>query len=263
MVLVRPTAKGAPWPFFIDTSEVTVSAYRACVMAGRCKAATRIVLTPAGATAIGALPKESKGTSLEQLAAAWSGRCNAERGQDRQPINCVNHGTAVDYCQWRGKRLPTRAEWLAAATPDPPARFVWGNAKPSCKEACFGRNSLCLGNKPEIASCAVGVHARDRTSRGLVDMAANLSEWVSDSTQTRLGGPAWRRIMGGNFLDEMPGLERTNEREGPPVTAHVTIGFRCAKNAPRPPQPSSSSELPSLEATGTSKPPPTIEDPSE
>lgn len=237
MLHLRPTAQGAPWPFYIDRSEVTVGAYQECVMAGRCKNATRIVLTPAGAKAIGALPEQSDGTSLEQLATAWSGRCNAKRGQLRQPVNCVNHGSAADYCLWRGKRLPTRAEWLAAASPKPNTRFVWGDGTPSCNDACFGRNSRCLDSQSKIASCQVGQHLRDRTSGGVFDMAANLSEWVSDTTAKRTGGPAWHRVLGGNFLDEPPALHVTAERQAPPVTAHVTVGFRCAKSAPRPTTP--------------------------
>jgi hypothetical protein len=45
-------------------------------------------------------------------------RCNAGLpGRESYPVNCLTFQQARRYCEWRGGRLPTRAEWELAATP--------------------------------------------------------------------------------------------------------------------------------------------------
>jgi formylglycine-generating enzyme required for sulfatase activity len=79
---------------FIDETEVTVSAYAACVQAGRCDALS-----------VNAVPGQGS-----QLVA--SAECNyGARGRENHPMNCVDWNQANAYCRARGKRLPTNDEW--------------------------------------------------------------------------------------------------------------------------------------------------------
>ena len=86
-------------PYCIDRTEVTVAAYAACVAAGGCSVAPLTVNWSSYS------PEQVK------LVSRW---CN---GTDRpdHPINCVDWDQAAAYCAWKGKHLPTEAEWEYAA----------------------------------------------------------------------------------------------------------------------------------------------------
>ena len=76
----KPAGKVNVPAFQIDAKEVTVVEYRACVMAGKCKA-----------------PKTHK---LNQY-------CNYDApGRDAHPVNCIDWGDSQAYCATQGKRLP-------------------------------------------------------------------------------------------------------------------------------------------------------------
>jgi len=232
----RADAGSAPRGFFLDRTEVTVRAYRECVLAGRCVQATRVVLTPDVADRIWGkpTPDASEPTQTpEQLAKAWGKRCNEVRSELDHPINCVNFASAEDYCRWKSRRLPTSSEWTAAAAGAGARQYPWGSRAPDCSSACYGRNGSCVSRSPEVATCPAGAVATDRSPDGALDLAGNVSEWVSDEVAAATPDqPALRLVRGGSFSDEVDKLV-TNTSEGlPPVTAYVTIGFRCALDAP-------------------------------
>ncbi len=129
--------------FWMDITEVTVEAYRACVRAGACRRAG----------------PRYKGFS-----------------QKTQPILGVRWFDARDYCQWKGKRLPTEAEWEKAARGPDGERYPWGNDKPSCKRTVYkaaATNGCGRGTTWPVMSKPVGRY-------GLYDMAGNAWEWVAD-----------------------------------------------------------------------------------
>jgi serine/threonine-protein kinase len=234
MLLVAPAEASGLKSFFIDKNEVSTKAYLECVMAGRCKKATRVILTEESARALG-VPDVGDALVPEKLAAAWEKRCNHVRGASDHPINCVGFGSAEDYCLWRKKRLPTSAEWTVAASSASGRRYPWGDEAPDCSFACYGLNGSCVATTTEVATCTIGSRARDFTHDRMADFAGNVAEWVSDEgSRPTSDGPAWRLLRGGSFLDEAAGLVTTTERAAPPVTAYVSIGFRCAQDAPRP-----------------------------
>jgi formylglycine-generating enzyme required for sulfatase activity len=94
-----------------------------------------------------------------------------------------------------------------------------------------------------VATCAVGLHPGDRTPDGLFDMGGGVSEWVSDGYAEHPAGGAdpkgdpaapLRVSRGGNFLEDAAALGASFRQAFAPVTAHVSIGFRCAKDGPTP-----------------------------
>jgi formylglycine-generating enzyme required for sulfatase activity len=76
--------------FEIDRAPVTLAHYRLCIEAGRCGATAR----DRTATCDGAV-----------------------RGGGRPAVNCVNRSDAAAYCNWAGKRLPSRDELEKAGAP--------------------------------------------------------------------------------------------------------------------------------------------------
>ena len=94
--------------FEIDRFEVTSNEYEACVDAGVCF---------------------YRGSILDQ-------RRTFKNGRGNHPINFVSWVEAHTFCVWRGKRLPTDAEWEKAARGPDGLRFPWGNEPvPSCELA--------------------------------------------------------------------------------------------------------------------------------
>lgn len=92
--------------FCLGEAEVTVAEYQACVVTGECEVAQQ------GASSAGARPSSAADSRDGDVTA----ECNAgQPGRERYPINCVSFQQARQFCEWRGARLPSDAEWTFAA----------------------------------------------------------------------------------------------------------------------------------------------------
>jgi serine/threonine-protein kinase len=227
--------------FYLDRTEVTVRAYQACVAKRMCSAADHVSL-PRGAgdrwgPVVSDTPDAGSDSGDGNVAArvaeyveVWTRRCNAPRGAEDHPVNCVDYAGAESFCRWIGKRLPTEAELDLAARGVEGRVYAWGAEPPECGRACYDKNGGCRERGASVATCAGGMHPADHTPEGIFDMAGDVAEWTADSGGA--GSAATRMVRGGSFIDEAEALTATTRAVVPPALAHVAIGFRCALDAP-------------------------------
>ncbi len=192
--------------FYIDKYEVTNVLYRACFKAGVCRA-------------------PQKGGSATHTSYFSSPQF------DNYPVIFVNWNMAKTYCEWRGARLPTEAEWEKAARGTDGRTYPWGeNLKCS-----FANYQSCVGD-----TTAVGSYEEGKSPYGVYDMAGNVWEWVSslhrpypynpldgredlEANGNRVArGGSWN-IIGGNVNSD-------NRYILDPSYYGLYVGFRCAKS---------------------------------
>jgi iron(II)-dependent oxidoreductase len=165
------------------------------------------------------------------------GRFQPEPGFADHPAPESTWRGAAAFCAWRGARLPSEAEWEAAARGREGRTYPWGEAPPTKRRAVYGRGRGETG--------AVGSHGEGATPEGVFDMAGNEAEWTSslyrpypyDAGDGREDPAAAgeRVTRGGDHVfdvtsDRLTGYFRDGFSRNP-GRGHRHIGFRCAKDA--------------------------------
>ncbi len=158
----------------------------------------------------------------------------ADRGYENHPAVEPSWAGARDYCAWRGKRLPSEAEWEKAARGNDGRKYTWGNAAPDATRAQFGKRFN--------DTTAADAFPAGAGPFGTLGMAGNAWEWVSsaykpypysadDGRENLTAGPV-RGARGGGH--DSPAAEITTTQRGRylsrnPRAGHHNIGFRCAR----------------------------------
>jgi formylglycine-generating enzyme required for sulfatase activity len=159
-----------------------------------------------------------------------AGKLTIESGYAKHPVVGVTWYGAAAYAKWIGKRLPSEAEWEAAAS--------------------GGREHFLYPTGTEIERTQANFFSSDTTavmsyppnSFGLYDMAGNVYDWCQDwyaynyydasavEPDNPLGPPqgVYRVLRGGCWKSLKEDMRTSHRHRNNPGAVNGTYGFRCA-----------------------------------
>jgi len=195
--------------FYMDKFEVTNGFYKACVEAGVCQ-------------------------PVRRKSSATRSYYYDNPDYDTFPVIFVDWNMAQTYCEWRGARLPSEAEWEKAARGGSVVSYPWGDT-PDCNLANYGN---CLAD-----TSSANIYDLGQSRYGVYNMAGNVWEWVNDwysedyyqsSPREDPQGPDTGKekvLRGGSWKDDYAEMRSVNREAENPARFNNLIGFRCAKDA--------------------------------
>ncbi|MZG52848.1 MAG: SUMF1/EgtB/PvdO family nonheme iron enzyme [Nitrospinae bacterium] len=171
----------------------------------------------------------------------YDGKFHPRPGLENYPVNNVTWKAASDYCNWKGKRLPSEAEWEKAARGGNGNPYPWGKQLPSPNLARY-HQTWSNETKHQVM---VPVNALEggKSPYGIYNMAGNVKEWVDDwydreyykeideyaNPKGPIGGE-FKVVRGGSWRDLKGFIYSSFRNNGNPESRMDDYGFRCAQS---------------------------------
>jgi len=155
---------------------------------------------------------------------------------ENRPRETIRWTEAQSFCQSRGARLPTEAEWEYAARGPDSVTAAWVNGV-----SRYHRDtSAIFSNTANDETADVGSKPNGMTWIGALDMGGNVWEWTSslyrdypydpDDGREDPASDDPRVIRGGSWYSSFSETRYSNrDRFGPTSTLNY-LGFRCARD---------------------------------
>jgi len=211
--------------FYLDRHEVTIGQYEKFLTEIAAEKNWKTYLPPAAAAGK---------TSLEDLAPpGWKDILQRARKGDKYngqvaitrdtPVFFVDYPSAFAYAKWNQRRLPTKIEWLRAATGNDKRTYPWGN-QTEAQGINLGLD-LPKNISPESYDYMLPAesHPADIGPFQHYDLGGNVSEWIASPN------PMTPLFIGGNFQDTFPVSNLKATRGAPTPSGAPCIGFRTAR----------------------------------
>lgn len=175
-------------------------------------------------------PLNAEGSRLRYT----NGRFEVLPGYQNHPVVMVSWFGAQAYCEARGLRLPTAAEWEKAARGSDKRAFPWGNRLEPARTNYYGSGDPFehgIGKQGWTTPIGyyngetrAGYATLDNASPwGVMDMSGNVWQWVGDLME----GAHYRYMRGGSRASIERDLRVWSVNMAEPDYQGVDVGFRC------------------------------------
>jgi formylglycine-generating enzyme required for sulfatase activity len=156
--------------------------------------------------------------------------------QPNQPVVGVSWFDAMAYSRWKGRRLPTEAEWEKAARGNDGRLYPWGEQWSKGKKLYFV-NVYGMEDRYEFTA-PVNYYATGASPFGALNMVGNVWEWCLDwydkeyyriSPELDPEGPEakpMKVLRGGSWVNDIDGVQVTQRARNFPETQNKIYGFR-------------------------------------
>lgn len=156
---------------------------------------------------------------------------------NNEPVQHISYYEASAFAKWKGKRLPTEAEWEYAATMNTNGEkqaFPWGNDTASEHHGNLFENKLWSASE-------AGAFPSGKTKSGVWQMIGDAWEWTTSDyapypgfqTQFDEYNDKWfvnqKVLRGGSFATPRVSMRSTYRNFFAPQDRWMSSGFRCAR----------------------------------